>query len=185
MRLPAAALGIWALMASSPTLAWNDLSNDEDCRIAIQWELGTTLFISKPKAVEGDRITGDLMSDDVAIAITNPDWASLKFDPEKGLRASYRIRFEDEHGNWIEDNPIIVTKALVLVTELGWLENFRNSSSMLVTRDGKKVGQFDWSEFFYPLSKFKRCIEKARAPIVEQQRQDRLRKDTPVDPFAE
>jgi hypothetical protein len=185
MRLRSAVFGLLAFALSAPASAWDDLSNDEECRIGISWELGTVLFISKPKAIEGDNITGELMSDQVAIAMTNPEWRSLKLDPEKGLRASYTIRFEAEDGSWIEGAPFIGDNMLLLVTDLKWLKNFEYSSSMLVTRDGKRIGQYDWSGFFSPLYKFRRCIEQARAPILEQRRKEQLRKDTPVDPFAE
>lgn len=178
-------VGLMVLAFSVPAQAWKDLSDDSECRMGITWELGTTLLISKSKAPDGDRISGDLMSDEVMIFMANDDWASLKPEQGKSPYADFLIRFEDEHGNWLEGKPFVGQQSFLLTAELDWLKNFENSSSMLVTKDGKKIGQFAWSGFFYPFAKFKRCINSARAPIVERRRQEQLRKDTPVDPFAE
>lgn len=178
------ALSALVFATSAPAGAWEQLSDAEVCRIGESWELGNFLFISKPKAPEGDNILGDLMGDHVLIAMRNDDWASLKGGPEDEIFADFTIRFEDEYGSWLENKPIIGNKMFILITTLEHLENFKHSTSMVVTRDGKKVAHLDWSGFFLPFIQFQQCIEKARAPIIEEQRKERLRRDTPVDPFA-
>lgn len=184
MKFHVLGMGFCVLLHGAPAQAWADFSDDETCRIGQSWELGTTMFISKPKAPEGNSITGDLMSDEVVIYAANDDWASLQREDDQDIYADYVIRFEDEYGNWIENTPMIGNHSFFLVTNLEWLERFRNSGSMLVTRDGRKVGQFSWWDFSIQLGAFQRCIERARAPIAERERQERLRKETPVDPFA-
>lgn len=162
---------------------WSNMSRDDECIIGQQWELGTTIFITKKTSEQEDTLTGSVTSDDVLIYIANDDWVSLKRNSEK-LYGDFALRFEDEDGNWLEGQPIIGDQSLLLVTKLEWLRNFRYSSSMMITRDGQKVGIYDW-DFGLRFRSFERCIRSARAPILERQRQERVRRETPVDPFAE
>lgn len=177
-------LVMWIGGLGTPAQAWDDMSDEGSCRLIQSWELGTVMFITKAIEPEGDLFSGPLMENGVSIYLKNDDWASLTRGPNEPLYADFKLRFEDEYGNWFEGHPIIGERSLFLKVEMEWLSNFDSSSTVLVTRDGVKVGQFRWFGFSYPWSKFERCVSEARAPIIERERQEKLRRETPLDPFA-
>lgn len=162
---------------------WFDKSTSEFCLVGKSWELGTTILIRKSITEDKTDLTGSVTSDEVLIYIGNYEWTSLKHDPEN-LISDFTLRFEDEDGNWMEGRPYIGDTSLLLVTKLEYLKNFRYSETVLITRDGKRVGAFEWG-LGYRLRAFENCIASARAPIEERERQERVRKDTPIDPFLD
>jgi hypothetical protein len=175
MKHLATAIGA-AFFVGSPAHAnvWSSVSDDASCMIAGEWELGTTILFAKSK-------TDDIMKDDVIFVISNENWSLRK---DESLDFTLTVTGDD--GEYFSNEPVSIDRGMAMVTDTEAMNYFRNTDTAIVKKGDEQIAILDWGtyDFAVKLSQFESCITAARAPIVEADRQRRVREAVPVDPFA-
>ena len=162
-----------ALFCPSPVFAaWEEVPDDSDCAVIQSFELGSSIIIGKSK-------TDEPLSDEAYIAFFNDSW-SLK----EGDEIKEEIKLLANDGSWLKSSAVAMDNGFLIYTELKWVKNFRSVSDVGVFKGKERIGAYNWDLFFLGLSRLDSCIAKVRAPILEQQRLESVRKATPLDPFA-
>lgn len=161
-----------AVGVSTPALGWENMEEGEDCGFANIWEDGTVLLVDQtPEMFDAGHVT---------IMLSNDNW-SIKSGDELGV-----IRIETDGEAWYQNEAFALENGFLLVGNFEGVSHIFNEypNTWEITRGGSLVNRMSMTGASFEWNRFKLCRDKKVAVVKERERQERLKREIPADPFA-
>ena len=164
-----------SLFISAPALAWENLSEGNNCQIGQSFDGpgNTILIISQSQDGFDD-------GDWVMLYLQNKNW-SINSGEQLGV-----IRIENDDGEWVENNAYGGNHSFGLRIPFNEFERIYSgeNDSIMVFREGQLIDKLSLSGFSLYYNLFFVCRYKKITAKAEQERLDNIEKNIPRDPFA-
>lgn len=165
-------LGMVLASVSVPAMATSNSEEEEKCELSNVWEDGTTLIVRQDQEMfDRDRIS---------IFFHNLNWSIAEGDDIE------QVRIETNEEAWLQGKPRAGKNAFLLFTKYEHAQKVLDDFPVIweVTKSGKLITRVNMTEVSLDWTSFQRCRDKRVAVVQERERRERLKREIPVDPFA-